>query len=206
MTHQRPSRSAAFSIALATLACLLAGCAREAPDVQAVRKASERYLRALGRKEVEVLRTTSTCVVSMNTVAGGKVLAIGRPQPMRLHTLDSLLYVTEAEQRRADSLWASATDASADSLYQRRRRLGLRYVVYRNAQRAAQASLPESLVTGTTWLELRRVLVRVRYAGALIGPRPVDREEVLRLLRSGSGNWIVYSLYLTQDDPIPPPR
>jgi hypothetical protein len=193
-------------LAVALLALVLAGCAREKPDVQAVRKASERYLRALGRKELDVLRTTSTCVVSMNTIAGGRVLSIGPAEPGRVSGLDSILVAAESDQRRADSLWYRASPANADSLYRWRRRLGLRYVVCRNAQRAALLSLPDSAITGATPIETRRVLVRVRYAGALIGPRPVDREEVLRLLKAGAGHWIAYSLYLTRDDPMPPSR
>lgn len=206
MSARRSGRGAALPLAAALLGILLAGCAREAPDVQAVRKASERYLRALARKELEVLRTTSTCVVSMNTVAGGRVLSIGPAEPGRVAMLDSILATAETDQRRADSLWYRATPASADSLYRWRRRLGLRYVVCRNAQRAIQLSLPDTVVTRATPIETRRVLVRVRYAGALIGPRPVDREEVLRLIRAGSGRWIAYSLYLTRDDPMPPSR
>jgi hypothetical protein len=174
--------------------------------MQAVRKASERYLQALGRKDLETLRTSASCVVSMNTLRGGKVLSIGPAERTRLRALDSLLAVTDVARRRADSLWSHASDAGADSLYQQLRFLARRYVVYRNAQRAAQVSLPESLITGPTPIELRRVTVRVRYAGELIGPKPVDREEILRLLRAASGRWIVYSLFLTPDDPIPPPR
>ncbi len=206
MSARRSGRGAALPLAFALAGLLLAGCAREAPDVQAVRKASERYLRALARKELEVLRTTSTCVVSMNTVAGGRVLSIGPAEPGRMAGLDSILAAAETDQRRADSLWYRASPANADSLYRWRRRLGLRYVVCRNAQRAIQLSLPDSAVTGATPIETRRVMVRVRYAGALIGPRPVDREEVLRLLKAGAGRWIAYSLYLTRDDPMPAPR
>ena len=206
MTALPPLGAPRALAAIAALVLLLAGCARESPDVQAVRKASDRYLQALGRNDVGTLRTAATCVVSMNTVSGGKVLSIGPGERARVRALDSLLSVAETARRRADSLWSHASDATADSLHQQLRYLARRYVVYRNAQRAAQASLPESLVTGTTPIELRRVLVRVRFAGELIGPKPVDREEVLRLLRAASGRWIMYSLFLTPDDPIPPTR
>ena len=168
MSGHSSGRGAALPLAFALAGLLLSGCAHEAPDVQAVRKASERYLRALARKELEVLRTTSTCVVSMNTIAGGRVLSIGPAEPGRVAGLDSILATAESDQRRADSLWYRASPATADSLYRWRRRLGLRYVTCRNAQRAVALSLADSSVTRATPIETRRVLVRVRYAGALI--------------------------------------
>ena len=188
--------------ALAAL-ILLAGCAREAPDVQAVRKASNRYLAALVRKDVETVKRTATNVVSMTSVAGARVLAIGPAEPRRMAALDSLLAAADRERRRADSLWALSRDETADSLFQRLRGLNRLYVTVRCAQRAAQASLPESSLVGATPIELRRVRVRVRYAGSRVGPRAVDREMLLRLVRAGRGDWIVFSLYLPGDDPFP---
>jgi hypothetical protein len=182
---------------------LLVGCAREAPDVRAVRKASERYLRALVRKDVEEVKRTSTNVVSMVSIVGGRVQAIGPAEPRRVATLDSLLSATTRERNLVDSLWGRARDADADSLFQQLRRLNRRYVTVRCAQRAAQASLPESALTGAMPVELRRVRVRVRFAGERVGPKPVDREMILRLARAGRGAWIVFSLYLPSDDPLP---
>jgi hypothetical protein len=203
-TPSRFRRGPAFQCATLSAALfLLAGCAREAPDVQAVRKASERYLRALVRKDVEEVKRTATNVVSMVSVAGGRVLAIGPAERCRLAALDSLLAATARDRNAVDSLWGRASDEAADSLFQRLRFLSRRYVTVRCAQRAAQASLPESLSTGAMPVELRRVRVRIRYAGDRVGPRPVDRELVLRLLRAGRGDWIVFSLYLPSDDPFP---
>ena len=45
--------------------------------------------------------------------------------------------------------------------------------------------------------------MRVRYAGPIIGPRPVDREMILRLLKAPQGKWIAFSLYTPEDDPKP---
>ena len=193
----------ALALAAAAVALLLAGCAREAPDVQAVRKASERYLAALVRKDVDQVKQLSTILVSMTSISGGKVLSIGPPEPGRIRLLDSLLAATDEERRLADSLWSRARVANAELLFQRARLLNRRHVVIRCAQRAAQASLPESLLTGDSPVETRRVTVRVRYSGERVGPKPVDREQVLRLLRAGSGNWIVYSFFLTADDVWP---
>ena len=182
---------------------LLAGCAREAPDVQSVRKASNRYLAALVRKDVEEVKRTATNVVSMASIVGGRVLAIGPAEPHRLATLDSLLNATDRERQRTDSLWARARDETADSLFQRLRGLNRLYVTVRCAQRAAQASFPESVLSSSAPVELRRIRVRVRYAGERVGPRPLDREMILRLARAGRGSWIVFSLYLPSDDPFP---
>jgi hypothetical protein len=190
-------------VAVVAVLWLLAGCAREAPDVQAVRKASNRYLAALVRKDVEEVKRTATSVVSMTSIVGGRVLAIGPAEPHRLATLDSLLNATDRERQRADSLWARARDETADSLFQRLRGLNRLYVTVRCAQRAAQTSLPESMLSGSARIELRRVRVRVRYAGERVGPRPLDREMILRLARAGRGSWIVFSLYLPPDDPFP---
>jgi hypothetical protein len=198
------ARGAALGSSLLLGAFLLAGgCAREAPDVQAVRKVSERYLQALVQKDVEEVKRLATVVVSMASVAGGRVLSIGPTERIRLRTLDSLLVAGEAEGRTADSLWSRATEADADSLFRRVRLLNRRQVVLRCAQRAAQSSLPESALTSGSPIELRRVVARVRYAGERVGPKPVDRELVLRLLRAGSGDWIVFSFYLTADDVWP---
>ena len=185
---------------------LLAGCAREAPDVQAVRKVSERYLRALVRKDVAEVKRLSTVVVSMNSIAGGRVLSIGPPERARVQMLDSLTVVSDEARRTADSLWSAASEADADSLFQLVRRLNRRLVVLRCAQRGAQASLPESLLASRSPIELRKVMVRIRYAGERVGPKPVDREQILRLIRTGAGDWIVFSNYLPQDDVWPSPR
>ena len=52
-------------------------------------------------------------------------------------------------------------------------------------------------------LETRIVHARFRYAGPLVGPRPVDKEEIVRLLRVPGGRWVVFSVYLAEDDPRP---
>jgi hypothetical protein len=52
-------------------------------------------------------------------------------------------------------------------------------------------------------LEVRSVRARFRYAGPVIGPKPVDREETIHLLRVPGGKWIVFSVYLREEDPLP---
>lgn len=203
MLARNPARVGPAGRALAALLLLLlAGCAREAPDVQAVRKASKRYLAALVRKDVDEVKRIATNVVSMTSIVGGRVLSIGPAEPRRVATLDSLLDAADRGRQVVDSLWTRSRDATADSLFQRLRGLNRLYVTVRCAQRAAQASLPESALVRATPVELRLVRVRVRYAGDRVGPRPVDREMLLRMVRAGRGDWIVFSLYLPADDPF----
>ena len=117
--------------------------------------------------------------------------------------LDSLVGASARGQRSADSSWARASDWNADSLFRWARVLSNRAAVYRNAVRAVPVSFPGALVGSDSTLETRVVHARVRYAGPLIGPRPVDKEEILRMLRVRGGKWIVFSKYLVADDPRP---
>jgi hypothetical protein len=200
---RRPSRALRGAAPLAAAFLLLAGCARETPDVQDVRQASNRYLKALVRKDVDQVKRSATTLVSMASIVGGRVIEIGPAVGENVGVLDSLLEATDRQRARADSLWKRADDADADSLFRLVRLLNRRYVTLRLAQRAAHVSLPESLLTTTLPIELRRVRVRIRFAGDRVGPKPVDREMILRLLRAGRGDWIVFSLYLPSEDPFP---
>jgi hypothetical protein len=195
-------RSAALIVALSA-ALLLAGCARETPEQKGVRLAAKRYLSAITQKDVGALQRMATCVVGMSSIRGGQVLRIGDPRWVTLGALDSLSHAMETAHRTADSLWASAEEGKADSLSQMRQRLGFTSTIYRNAIRAVNASNPDTVFAPATLLETRALRVRIRYAGPLVGPQPVDREEVLRMLRAPSGRWIVFSMFLTADDPDP---
>ncbi len=194
--------SRAVATALAFL-FLLSGCSREAPDVREVRKASEEYFRALSRRHVKQIADLSTCLVSTNSFVGGRVLAVGPPVRIRQSALDSLAGASLSRQRSSDSAWARSGDADADSLFRLSRVRSYKASIYRNAARAVRLSAPSAMVAGDSTLETRAVRVRIRYAGPVIGPRPVDREEVLRLLRVPGGKWIAFSLYLREEDPAP---
>jgi hypothetical protein len=76
-------------------------------------------------------------------------------------------------------------------------------VVYRNASRAITLSAPGWVAGADSTVETRVVRARFRYEGPVIGPRPVDREELLRLLRAPGGRWIVFSVFVREDDPAP---
>jgi hypothetical protein len=182
---------------------ILAGCAREAPDKHDARIVANRYLAALARKDITAIAKCATCVVAMSTVRGGQVLRIDDPQAVTVGALDSLTLAVARAQKSADSLWQMTEDAQADSLYAARRRLTYSQSVYRNAVRAVRLSHPDTLFASSSAMETRALRVRVRYGGPLVGPKPIDREEILRMLRAPGGRWIVFSMYLTEDDPFP---
>ena len=185
------------------LGVLLGGCARESPEVREVRKTTQDYLRALARRDLRQIAERSTCLASTNSLVGGRVLKIEPIRQVRMGALDSLVGTSARGQRSADSSWARASDWNADSLFRWARVLSNRAAIYRNAVRAVPVSFPGALVGRDSTLETRIVRARVRYAGPLVGPRPVDKEELLRLLRVRGGKWIVFSKYLVADDPQP---
>lgn len=197
------ARSPATLVVAAVLVAIAVGCARESPEAREVRGAAQRYLAALARHDVKEIGARSTCLTSTTSLVGGRVLAVGPPREIRMATLDSLAKVTMLRQRTADSAWSKADESHADSLFQSARLLSHRASVFRNAARAAQASAPGLALSRGTPLQTRTLRVRIRYAGPLIGPGPVDREETMRLLKVAGGTWIVFSLYLATDDPEP---
>jgi hypothetical protein len=202
MRSRLPRSGAALAGAL-VLALGAGGCAREAPDVREVRTATRDYLRVLQHRDMKGIADRSTCLVSTNSLVGGNVLAIEPLSWVRMGDLDSLVRDGMLAQRRADSLWAFAKDSTADSLFGLARTLSNRASVYRNALRAVPLSAPGALVSRDSLLEVRSVRARFRYAGPVIGPRPVDREETIHLLRAPGGKWIVFSVYLREEDPLP---
>lgn len=197
------ARFAAALVVAVIFSALAVGCARESADTREVRKAAERYLVALARRDLKEIAKRSTCLASTNSLVGGRVLAVGPSREIRMAALDSLVRVTMIRQRSADSAWSRADEAGADSLFRRAQLLSRRAAVFRNAARAAQASAPGLVLSRDMPLETRSVRVQIRYAGPIIGPGPVDREETMRLLKSPGGTWIVFSLFLVIDDPRP---
>lgn len=206
MRSSARSVPAAAGLAIAsalTLAALLVGCARETPEVREVRKVTDEYLRALARRDVKEIAERSTCLVSTNSLVGGRVLRVEVLRRVRMGTLDSLTQISVRVQRAADSAWAQADEANADSLFRRARLVSNQASVYRNAARAVPLSAPGTVVGRDSILETRVVRARIRYAGPVIGPKPVDREQIIRLLRGPGGKWVVFSFYLVADDPRP---
>jgi len=139
----------------------------------------------------------------MNAFVGGRPLAIEPVRQVRMGALDSLVRMSMRTQRTADSTWARASDRDADSLFRLARIASIRSVIYRCAARAVPVSLPGAIVGSDSTFETRIVRARVRYANPAVGPKPVDSEELLRLLRVRGGKWVVFSKYPMADDPNP---
>ena len=197
------ARSLPPLLALAFVALLLAGCSREAPDIREVRKATDAYFKALERRDVKQIAERASCITSTNSFVGGRILNIRPTQHVRMAALDSLVRTSFAGQKTIDSLYAYATEATADSLFNRARYFSVVSSIYRNAIRAVPLSSPGTVIAADSTLETREVRARFRYAGPVIGPRPVDREQLVRILRAPGGTWIVFSVYPTDEDPKP---
>ncbi len=165
----------------------MSSCAREAPDVREIRPVARAFFRGLVGAEVKGIGDRSTCIGSTNSFAGARVLSIGPPQRVRMGDLDSLVKSGMAGQAAAEAEWGRARDATADSLFKLARLRSNQAAVYRNAARAVPLSAPNTLVARDSTLELRSVRARFRYAGPVIGPKPVDREEAVHLLRAPRG-------------------
>ena len=131
------------------------------------------------------------------------MLRIGPLRRFTVSSLDSLTSSAFVAHQRAESLWAQPRSGDKDAQFDDVRRAARREIIYRNALRAITLSRPDMLSDSKTPLETRVIRMRLRYAGAVIGPKPVDREMTLRLLRAPSGKWIAFSLYTAEDDPRP---
>ena len=196
-------RARALLPLVALMLSIVAGCAREPQDVHEARLAAERFVAALAGKDLAEVRQRATCVVSMQSVQGGNVLRVGTPRRLPVFSLDSLATVASVAHQRAESLWAQPRSGDQDAQFDDVRRTARLEIIYRNALRAIGLSRPDVLNDSRALLETRAIRMRVRYAGSVIGPKPVDREMVLRLLKAPSGKWIAFSLYTAEDDPQP---
>ena len=202
-TSNRRAVARGLLAALAALAALLAGCAREAPDVREARLAGERYVDALARKDLQQIRARSTCVASYQSLKGGNILQVGDVRHVTVATLDSLADAAAETHERADSAWGAAPDSTEDRIFQQMKMISRLQFVYRSAVRAIALSRPDSLIGSNAVLDTRTLRVRVRYAGEAVGPRSIDKEVLLRLIRAPGGQWIAFSFYSKEDDPRP---
>ncbi len=158
---------------------------------------------ALAGKDLAEIRRRATCVVTVQSVQGGNVLKIGPLRRLSISALDSLASAASRDHRTAESLWVSVGSRDRETLFREVRRTGRLEVTYRNAARAIALSSSNTILNSSTPLETRTVRMRVRYAGSVIGPSPVDREMILRLLKAPAGTWVAFSLYTAEDDPRP---
>jgi hypothetical protein len=185
---------------IAIAAILLAfssGCSRIPPDARAARQAVGRYVAALASHDRAAIHDLATCSLSDAAVLGGTVLRLGAVRRISIDALDSLATSAGAELRACEAAWTRATQENADSLWLRRRALERREALYRNALAASQRSGGRTAAT----VDVCRARVRIRWGGSLVGPEPVDREHVVRVLAAPGGRWVVFSNFLRQDDP-----
>ncbi|MGE5179961.1 MAG: hypothetical protein ACM3PF_12810 [Bacteroidota bacterium] len=113
-------------------------------------------------------------------------------------TLDSLAEAARVEAIADSAGFARATELDADSLWLRMDAARRRAELYRDALAAAVRSVGRRTAS---LVRTCRVHVRIRWGGPLVGPQPVDREHILRLLAAPGGPWVVFSLLPRDRDP-----
>jgi hypothetical protein len=196
------SRIAAFLLAL--LFC--PSCATPSLEDRAAARAAIRYLAALSAHDARALHDRGTCDLPSGAILGANLLRVEPIRFVERETLDSLASAAAQGERRAAGDQSRATERDADSLWLRWRLLARRASLYSNAVRAASRSAGStaSRPVSTRWI-VCRAHVRIRWGGPLVGPEPVDREHLLRILAAPGGAWIVFSLFQVEDDPVPGP-
>jgi hypothetical protein len=127
------------------------------------------------------------------------VLRVESPRVVPPAALDSLAAAAAAEAGDDSIAFAGATEVDADSLWLRQDAARRRAELYRDALAAASRSAGRH--GANNLLRACRVHVRIRWGGPLVGPQPVDREHILRLLAIPGGPWIVFSLLPRDRDP-----
>ena len=138
-------------------------------------------MNALVRKDVEEMRSRSTCAVSYQWVGGGSILQIGEPRRLTLGGLDSLRNLAAMTHRSADSAFVVADASRTEAAHQVALAKSRLHSLYHNAIRALAKSHPDTLLGSDAPLETRTVRMRVRYTGAPVGKKPSDTEQLLRM-------------------------
>lgn len=188
----------AFLLAFA-LAC--SQCSSIPPDERAARSAAERWLEAMAFRDSSTAARTGVGRCPGPAFRGASILRVEPVRRLTSGALDSLAAAAEREERRSAAAFAAASEETAESLWVRAAEAGRRAQVARDARRAAAAS---SGSPGT--LRTCRIRARMRWGGPLVGPTPVDREHVVRVLAAPGGPWIVFSwLARDRDPPGTPP-
>jgi hypothetical protein len=162
------------------------------------RSAIDTYLEALASHDGHTLHLLTTCDLSNADILGGNVLGLGPVQRISVRTLDSLESEAASDLRDGEAARKGATEETVDSLWQEARALERRETLYSNAHDAVQRAAPGQDVDS---VDVCKARVRIRWGGPRVGPEPVDREHVVRLLAARGCRWIVFSAFLRQDDP-----
>ncbi|HTM00285.1 MAG TPA: hypothetical protein VL503_04055 [Candidatus Omnitrophota bacterium] len=194
---------APIRIATPLFVCVLAGAAgcSSSPaslEGRTARQAAERYFAALAAHDDGVARCLASCRAGGPAFRGATVLRVGGLESVSVRTLDSLAAASGDEERRAALEFAEAGEETADSLWIRADAAFRRARMFGDAVRAAGMSRTGG---ADSILRVCRIRVRVRWAGPLVGPEPVDREHVLRTMAASGGRWIVFSLLPRDRDP-----
>lgn len=212
--RSRSPHSFALALALAALFGLGAeGCQPESHDRREARAAVERFASALRGHDDSQLRTLATCVVETGAVHDVRLRRLEPVRSIGRAALDSLGDLYGEAHRLADSLYTAAPDSAADleGRFGRARDLARRAEVTRAAIRAADQSARDASPGATGGpsaageLQTIRAHLMVRYAGDAVGPSPVDRDTIVRLLHAPGGPWIVFAFDLASDAPGPLP-
>lgn len=219
-TREPRSRSA-HSLALAlSLAALfgfgMEGCQHEPQERREARAAVERFASALRAHDDSQLRALATCVVETGAVHDVRLRRMEPVRSIGRAALDSLSDLYAEAHRLADSIYVAAPDSAADleHRFDRTRDLARRAEVTRSAIRAAEQSArdaPRAAADGGGRpndggeLQTLRAHLMVRYAGDAVGPSPVDRDTIVRLLRAPGGPWVVFAFDFASDAPGPLP-
>jgi hypothetical protein len=166
---------------------------------------------ALRARDDALLRSLATCVIETAGVRDARLRYLEPPRSIRFGALDSLSNLYAEAHRIADSLYAAAPDSAADleARFDRARSLARRAAATRAALRAAEqsgSSTPARSASARDG-ELRsiRAHVLVRYGGVAVGPDPIDRDTLVRLIRAPGGGWVVFAFDLASDSPGPLP-
>lgn len=207
----RSSTDAGPLLLALVLAGALAGCRPEPADVREVRPVLREFSGALRSRDETRLRDLATCVVEAAGVLDARLRYVEPAKDVSLAALDSLAASYEDAHRIADSLYTAAPDSSADleARFERARSLARRAATTRAAVHAAERSGAASTIApperGRETLRALRAHLLLRYGGDAVGPSPVERDTIVRLIRAPGGRWIVYAFDLASDPPGPLP-
>lgn len=200
-------------LAAGLLALALAGCRPDDPAVRDARLAVRHFVVALRAQNEAQLRSLATCVVEDAGVQDARLRRFESLHSIHLASLDSLAILYGQAQWIADSLYTAAPDSTSDleKRFERTREWARRAAMARAALRAADQSMAAAPTPKATSvvpnpaLQTIRAHLLVRYAGTAVGPAPIERDVVVRLLRAPGGPWVVYGFDLASDAPGPVP-
>jgi hypothetical protein len=183
--------------------------------VRTARSKVQEFADALRACDDSRLRALATCVITTAGIRDARLRYLEPPRSIAPAALDSLSALYAEGHRIADSLYTAAPDSAADleSRFARARSLALRAATTRAALRAAAQSSSSATIPpaasakagSAPGLRAIRAHLMVRFAGDAVGPDPIDRDMIVRMLRAPGGPWVVFACDLASDAPGPLP-